>query len=151
MKVFYCCYGSAHSSVVAASIHLGMLSERGKPSIKDLINLPHYDKTRSYQIGIPFFMGTDEKGRDIYIIGMGGEKQMIKRAIISLLYELKVPDNEYVFVDTLHLTNFITKIGGVLSRRLGIIFLGRPLTAIGIRMKFFDFVNLVKHVKNETS
>ncbi|MGB3963216.1 MAG: DUF3189 family protein, partial [Tepidanaerobacteraceae bacterium] len=35
MKIFYCCYGSAHSSVVAASIHLGLLPSDRVPTSRE--------------------------------------------------------------------------------------------------------------------
>ena len=51
-------------------------------------------------------------------------------------------------VDTLKNINLITKIGGFISRRLGLIWIGRPLTVIGIQQKYQDFIQLVNDVKN---
>ncbi|MCG0274700.1 MAG: DUF3189 family protein [Thermosediminibacteraceae bacterium] len=147
MKIFYCCYGSAHSSVVAASIHLGLLPKDRVPKYQEFERLPYYDKTNSLEIGTPFFMGRDEREMEVYIIGMMNQRELIKRAIISFLEQSKVDTKDIIFVDTLPLVNLKTKIGGILSRRIGLVTLGRPLTIRGIQERYFEFVKLVENVK----
>ncbi|SHM07481.1 Protein of unknown function [Caldanaerovirga acetigignens] len=147
MKIFYCCYGSAHSSVVAAAIHLGWLPEDRVPQVQEIENLPHYDKTDSFEIGTPFFMGKDKKGVDVYIIGMTGQRQLVKNAILSFLRHNEIETKDIFFIDTIPLVNLKTKIGGILSRRIGLVTIGRPLTVKGIQEKYFEFVKLVNGVK----
>ncbi|TYP54918.1 DUF3189 family protein [Thermosediminibacter litoriperuensis] len=147
MKIFYCCYGSAHSSVVAAAIHLGWLPSDRLPDTEEFKRLPHYDKTNSFEIGYPFFMGRDERGIEVYIIGMTSQRKLVKRAIVSFLEHSGVNTDNLFFIDTLPLVNFKTKVGGILSRRLGLVFLGRPLTIKGIQERYFEFVKLVEIVK----
>lgn len=147
MKIFYYCYGSAHSSVVAASIHLGMLPTDRLPCAEEFKNLPHYDKTETYEIGTPFFMGIDEYGVEVYIIGMTSERQMVIKAIYSFLTESGVDVNDLVMVDSLRNVNLKTKIGGFISRRLGFVAIGRPLTIKGIQEKYIGFISLVEDVK----
>ncbi|ADL07738.1 DUF3189 family protein [Thermosediminibacter oceani] len=147
MKIFYCCYGSAHSSVVAAAIHLGMLPSDRLPDAEEFERLPRYDKTSSCEIGYPFFMGKDEKENEVFIIGMTSQRELVKRAIASFLEHSGVNTENLLFIDTLPFVNLKTKIGGILSRRLGLVSLGRPLTIEGIREKYFDFVKLVQDVK----
>jgi len=147
MKVFYCCYGSAHSSVVAAAIHLGLLPSDRLPDAKEFLVLPHFDKTESFEIGTPFFMGRDEYNSEVYILGMGGERALIKRAILSFLGHAGIDTRDIMLIDTLRNVNLITKIGGFTSRRLGLVAIGRPLTVFGIKQKYGDFVKLVRDVK----
>ena len=148
MKIFYCCYGSAHSSVVAASIHLGLLPSNRVPAPKEFLVLPHFDKTESFEIGTPFFMGKDEYDSDVFILGMASERRLIKKAILSFLTHAGINTREVMIIDTLKNVNFITKIGGFASRRLGFVTIGRPLTILGIQQKYGDFVKLVMHVKS---
>ena len=147
MNIFYCCYGSAHSSVVAASIHLGLLPVKRIPSAKEFERLPHYDKTESFEIGTPFYMGKDEYDSDLFILGMKSHRKLIKKAVLSFLEHMSLETQDFLMIDTLKNVNFITKIGGFTSRRLGIISIGRPLTIIGIQQKYWDFVKLVQCVK----
>ena len=149
MRIFYCCYGSAHSSVVAASIHLGLLPTDRIPGINEFKYLPHYDETRSFEIGTPFFMGKDELNSDVFILGMASERNMIKKAIISFLKQTGFNTIDLLMIDTLPNVTWITRIGGFASRRLGIVSIGRPLTIFGIQQKYFDFVNLVNNVKRK--
>lgn len=147
MKIFYCCYGSAHSSVVAASIHLGLLPTNRIPTSREFTVLPHYDKTESFEIGIPFFMGKDEYDSEIFILGMASERRLIKKAILSFLTHAGVNTHDLMIIDTLKSANFLTKVGGFTSRRLGFVKIGRPLTILGIQQKYQDFVKLVTDVK----
>ncbi|AYO30377.1 MAG: hypothetical protein PWR06_349 [Thermoanaerobacteraceae bacterium] len=149
MKIFYYCYGSAHSSVVAACIHLGILPTDRLPSAEEFKRLPHYDKTDSYEIGTPFFMGIDEYGAEIFITGMTGERQLVKKAIYSFLKKCGIDVNDLMMVNALNNVNLKTKIGGFISRRLGLVTIGRPLTIKGIQEKYAGFVTLVENTKRE--
>lgn len=147
MKVFYYCYGSAHSSVVAAAIHLGYLPTDRIPKDKEFIELPHYDKTCSYEIGKPFYIGDDDGGNQIFIIGMGKERELIKRVIISFLRHNGVDIGQILMINTLRNVNIKTKLGGFLSRKLGLVSLGRPLTIKGIQEEYMNFVDMIAGVK----
>lgn len=149
MKVFYNCYGSAHSSVLAAAIHTGMLSTDELPSNAEILHLPHYDKTSNEEIGLPFFFGYDELGNEVFIIGMGGQRDVVKKSIQSFLKDSGVPQTSYVIINTLSYVNWWTRIGGFLSRRLGVVKIGRPLTVFGLKKVYFDFVKMVVKAKRD--
>ncbi|MCR4430081.1 MAG: DUF3189 family protein [Tepidanaerobacteraceae bacterium] len=149
MKIFYYCYGSAHSSVVAASIHLGMLPSDRLPSAKEIEMLPHFDKTDSCEIGTPFFMGIDEYETEIFITGMTNERHLVKKAIYSFLRHSGIDESDLMMVDALKYVNLKTRLGGFLSRRMGLVALGRPLTIKGILEKYADFLALVKETKHK--
>jgi len=150
MKIFYYCYGSAHTSVVAASIHLGLLPSNTLPDASYFERLPHYDKTTSEEIGTPFFMGIDEYNVEIYIIGMTGERELIKNAMVSFLENSGIDtDEELMMVDALQGVNIKTRFGGFASRRLGLVKFGRPLTIKGIQENYHYFVRLVADVKQK--
>lgn len=147
MKVFYYCYGSAHSSVVASAIHLGYLPTDRIPEAKEFLKLPYYDKTNPYEIGKPFYIGDDDKGNQVFIIGMASERELVKRAIISYLKLNGKDVGQILMVNTLRNVNIKTKLGGFLSRRLGFVSFGRPLTIKGIQEEYVNFVDMVTGVK----
>ncbi len=147
MKVIYCCYGSSHSSVIAAAIHLGWLPCDRIPRAQEIERVPHYDRTDPRDIGTCYFMGTDEAGRDVYIMGMGAAKGIVRRAVSSVFRMCGVPDTEYRLVDTLPEVGLVTKAGGFLSRALGLVAVGRPISIWGIRRSYPRFVRLVSNVK----
>lgn len=147
MKIIYHCYGSAHSSVVCASIHMDILPTDRKPSGKDLMRLPRFDTTTSQQIGTIFSMGRDAHENEVYILGMASAKTVVKNTIFSLLDIYHIDRDDITLINTLGHVNMVTKIGGLLSRRLGLISIGRPLVIFGVRHNYFDYVSLVKSVK----
>ncbi|KXS42307.1 MULTISPECIES: DUF3189 family protein [unclassified Candidatus Frackibacter] len=147
MKVIYNCYGSAHSSVLAAAIHTGVLPHERIPTKEEILNVPHYDKTDTEEIGTIYYFGEDELGFKVYIVGMKGSRKIVKRAIFSTLKHLGIARTELILVDTLPYVNNMTRIGGFLSRGLGLISIGRPLTVYGLQRSYNRFVNLVGDVK----
>ncbi len=149
MIVIYHCFGSAHSSVLAAAIHTRMLPDDRIPEKKEILNLPHYDKTPSRLIGTLFYFGTDEDNNRVYILGMGKAKDIILNAFNSMIKYEGLSEEEVIFIDTLQYVNYYVRIGGFLSRGLGIIYPGRFLTVYGLKKTYFDFVKAVRKVKEE--
>lgn len=149
MKVIYCCYGSSHSSVVAAAIHLGNLSAQSVPCAQDILSLPYYDKATTDQLGTCAYMGTDDMGCDVYILGTGPARNIVKRVIESAFQICGVSRDSYMLIDTLKPIGVITKIGGFLSRRLNLTGIGRPMTIWGIRRAYPRLASIVTRVKSD--
>lgn len=152
MKVFYSCYGGAHTSVIAAAIHLGILPTDTLPTCKMLMEVPHYDVRRAQEIGLATFMGIDEFGNEIYVVGMGPKREacaayvydLVTAAIGSCYGALQI-------VNSIALINNYVRIGGFISKQLLLSKIGKPLTAYGIQRNYFDYVALVKSVKENLS
>ncbi len=149
MYIIYHCYGSAHSSVIASAIHVGMLPTNRIPSSEEIVTLPHFDQTRRDEIGSPFYVGRDELGIEVYILGMANNKEVLIKSMDSLLKIYHITENQLMLVDSLSQINTLTRIGGFLSRRLGMIKIGRPLTIMGVQKAYFKFVHLVEGVKEK--
>ena len=147
MKVFYHCFGSAHTSVVAAAIHTGRLSARRVPPVRDLMALPLFDRVSSRQIGRAFAVGRGPLGEEVYVIGFGPGKDVIRKAVSSLLDLKGVRNDEYLLVDALSQADWLVKVGGTLSRRFGLVRLGRPLAARGIRRIYPGLTDLVAEAR----
>jgi len=149
MKVFYHCYGSSHTSVVAASLHVGLLPRHRCPTYKEIVQLPHFDKVTKDQVGRPFLIGEDRWGNQVYTIGLENNKQVMLRAAASLMKAFDIPAKEAYWVDALRTINLPTRLGGFLSRRLGLVFAGRPLAVAGIIKAYKNFIQIVEEVEWE--
>lgn len=148
VMVFYHCYGSAHSSVVASAIHLGLLPATGRPTPAAIAAVPHYDQTTTDMIGTPFRVGVDDEGHVIYIVGMIRGMRVIRRAIRCLMNIFGLPQERLLFVNCLPLVNLQMRIGGFLSRQLGLVSLGRPLTISGVLASYNRFLAEVARVRS---
>ncbi|MDI3476588.1 MAG: hypothetical protein PWQ59_113 [Thermoanaerobacterium sp.] len=148
MIIAYICYGSAHSSIVAASIHVGLLPSDRIPTFDEILSMPHYDLTDGNQIGIPFYMGIDEYDNDVYAIGAKSGRKIMMKAVRSFLKESGIGENEIMLIDTLPAIGLLTKLGGMTSRRFKIISVGRPFTVYGIIKKYNNFLDIVNKVKS---
>ncbi len=147
MIIIYHCYGGAHSSVLSAAIHIGLLPNDRKPGKRDILQIPYFDKTTSNQIGIPFYYGNDVYNNRIYIQGMGGSDKVVKQLLKDLMEKYNIPEEDVIIVDTLKNVNILVRIGGFLSRGMGLVFPGRILTVLGLRLNYSKFINTVSRVK----
>lgn len=146
--LFYHCYGGAHTSVTCASIHLNYLPYDRIPETYEFKAIPFYDKMDNDELGMPLYMGRDDLGWDIYVLGMKDGKSVVIPAIKSLLNASGISQRDVLFVSALVQVNPLTAIGGFTSRRLGIPLIGRPMTIWGIRKSYPHLVDLVTRVKH---
>ena len=146
MKVIYHCYGRAHSSVVAAHLHLGNLPMTGPVSIGQVLGLAEFDRADSSQWGILHLMGRDEQGHEVYILGLDSQTAAGLRAITSLAWHLGKKD-EVFLCNTLPAVGIVTRLGGFTSKELGLTAIGRPLAAFGIILSLERLRKLVAWTK----
>ena len=147
MKLFYCCYGGAHTSVTCASIHLNYLPNDRIPKPCEFSSVPFYDKMDNDKLGTPMYVGRDEMGWDIYIMGMKNAKNIVIPAMKSYLNTCGFQQQDFLLVNALVELHPITSIGGYTSRKLGILSVGRPMTIWGVRKSYPKFIELVEKVK----
>ncbi len=147
MIIVYCCYGGAHSSPIAAAIHLGKLNEDEIPSDTEIWNIHYYDKVDSRDRGRTLPVGHDKYGNEIYVCGRGSEKRGIEQAIRSGIHLAGGHIDDIVFVDTLPAVNHLMRIGGFLSRQLKWISWGRPLVIKGTQKAYPNLVTIVRELK----
>jgi hypothetical protein len=145
LVIIYHCYGGAHSSVVAAAIHLGRLPLPA-PSAAALLALPYFDQHTGRQQGRLFFYGTDAHGHKIFILGRARAAAILERTIRAV-FQLAGRQERVLFVDTLPAVNWLMRLGGFLSRRLGWVSLGRPLVAKGTLLALPKLTALVRGVQ----
>lgn len=145
--LFYHCYGGAHTSITCASIHLNYLPHDRIPETYEFKAIPFYDKMDNKELGTPIYMGRDELGWDVYAVGMKDGKSVVIPAIKSYLNASGISQREVLFVSALVQLHPMTAIGGITSRKLGIPFIGRPMTIWGIRRNYPLLVDLVTRVK----
>ena len=149
MRLIYYCYGSAHSSITAAAIHLGRLPATHTPSVDEVLNLTDFDLAHNDSLGNLFYKGKDELGIEVYTIGMGAEREIVRNSLISLIKEANYNPEDFYFVEALAHINRLARIGGALSRRYGLVTWGRKMAAHGICQSYEQLANLVSKTKEE--
>lgn len=145
MMVFYQCYGRSHSSVVAAHIHLGNLSYQAVPSVSQIMALPLFDQAEKADFGRPLKIGRDPEGHEIFVLGLGTATREGMGVICSIFRESGV--EEPLVVGTLMGLGILARLGGFLSRQAGLVAVGRPLAAYGVRGNYPRLVSTVTSVK----
>jgi hypothetical protein len=150
VKIVYHCYGSAHSSIVAAAIHLGHLPADRIPEENEIIALQDFDVSRNDSLGHLYFKGKDDQGNEIYTIGMGSEPALVKRTLHFMIEQSHRVDAEgFFFAEALPHINRLAKVGGALSRRYGCVKFGRFLAAKGVCQSYEKLTIFVDQTKRE--
>ncbi|NLM38048.1 MAG: DUF3189 family protein [Firmicutes bacterium] len=150
MRVIYHCYGRAHSSVVASHLHLGTLPLNGPIAPEQIMALPEFDRAEADDFGEPYFMGRDEAGNEVYILGLNSQAPLCVRAILNLAGHLGLADR-IILVNTLPAIGLTTRLGGFISKKLRCPGLGKPLAARGIIQALPRLRQLVRIVIKETA
>lgn len=143
MKIIYHCFGGSHSSVTAAALHLGLIDKHRPPTADELMSLPYFDKTTEADFGSIRFMGIDECGNEVYVLGKKSMSERLTHILNGLAQILGVEDQVLV-VNAMDRVNISMKLGGFTSRRIGLPLVGRPVVSRGTIKAFFQLVNLVE-------
>ncbi len=146
MKVIYHCYGGAHSSVIAAALHLKIIGKHRLPTIDEMMAIPYYDKTVNGDFGSIRFMGIDDSGNEVYVLGKKSMGDKYTKILMGVA-EIMGAGDQIIAIDCLNRVNLSMKLGGFMSRRIGLIFPGRPVLFRGTRGAFMKLVNLVETVR----
>jgi hypothetical protein len=149
MHIIYNCRGGTHSSVSAAAIHLGLVTGEKVLKKEDiLLKVPFYDKLTKEDLGKINYIGTDKRGNLVYALGRKGAKNIVLQAIASTLEIYGInPKEEILFVDTMPAVNTKMKIGGFLSRSLGLVSVGRPIVLSGTQDAWQSLDQIVRNTK----
>lgn len=146
MKIIYQCYGGSHSSVLAAAIHLGLVDYNIFPSYEDLFALPFFDKTNDDDFGSIRLMGIDELGHEVYVLGKKDFSHRYSKIFSGIANLLGMEEN-LLAVDVIGKVNWVMKIGGYSSRKLGLVRVGRFFLYYGTKKSFYEIVSLVENIK----
>jgi len=146
MKIIYHCFGGSHSSVTAAALHLGLLAKDRLPSPQELMALPYYDKTNNDDFGAIHYMGRDEQGNEIYVLGKKSLGNRFSHLLMGVA-EILGKEDQILVINVMDRVNISMKLGGFTSRRIGIPVLGRPVVIQGTRQAFSSMANMVEVIK----
>ncbi|MFZ5639725.1 MAG: DUF3189 family protein [Bacillota bacterium] len=149
MKIFYLCPTGLHTALVAAGIHVGRLSPDRPPSEYEMHKLFREFRRLDYVLGKPVFVGIDEKGHEVFTVGVAAEHKMMKKAVEDVfdrVYNSKPGD--YLVVDAAHLATGWIRLGSFFAMHLNIKEVGEKMCVHGIRKRYGDLLEVVEQVKN---
>ncbi|MGI5876088.1 MAG: DUF3189 family protein [Dethiobacteria bacterium] len=146
MKIIYHCYGGTHSSVLGAATHLGILDSKRIPTNREILNCPYFDQVENDQLGSIFFIGIDEKGHEVYIMGCKSAGTLVEKVIKDFCKIMQINGEEVMLVSTKPSINMLLRIGGLLSRRLKLVTLGRFFLFPGSKLALPKIRKIVKKV-----
>ncbi|MFZ5644164.1 MAG: DUF3189 family protein [Bacillota bacterium] len=151
MKIIYHCYGGAHSSVTAANIHLGLLPADRFPGYDEIKGQKFFDLHGASDIGKIYFMGRDSFGNNIYILGRRSRPTLVYSVTRVIEDAFEIDPGSYMLVDVSPHVNLAMKIGGFLSRKMNLTYIGRPIVTWGTVRTYDGILKLVEMIKSQTN
>lgn len=150
MIIVYHDVGGAHSTAMAANIHINKLPKDRLPSKDELMALPTFDKITPNQYGRLIYIGDDEFGNKVYTVSRQRKPELVIPAITDMFTILNNGDSsDLCIVGTQPKVNIWMKIGGFSSRRLGLVSFGRPIVIYGSLKAYKSIVEVVTEVKKQ--
>lgn len=149
MIIIFHCYGGTHTSVVAASIHLNLLPRDRTPTVEEFTRLPYFDRVDNRAGGCLHYLGRNLAGDAVFTLSGRSGGAELEKILLSLLEIMGVPREAVAFINCLPHVNLPVRIGGFLSRRLGLAALGRPLLSLGLKMRYPSLVREVKRLERQ--
>lgn len=146
--VIYHDVGGAHSTAIAANMHVNRLPMDRVPDKKDLLSLATFDKIEKSQLGHLIYIGEDENKAKVYTIGRQYVPDLVVPAIKDLNYILTGTNDDILMVDTMPAVNLLMKIGGYTSRKMHLVGIGRPIVTYGSLQAYGHIIEIVKAAKN---
>ncbi|ARI79212.1 DUF3189 family protein [Halobacillus mangrovi] len=134
MIYIYNDFGGTHSTSMAAAYHLNLIDPSDKSlTPEDVLAIPYFNKLTKKDFGKLIFHGEDEKGNFVYTIGRSSSKLVVPALseLCDVFLSLFDLDERIIFSNTSPTVPFVMSIGGILSRGLGIDWLGVPLLIKG--------------------
>ncbi|MCK8817237.1 DUF3189 family protein [Natroniella sulfidigena] len=149
MDIIYHDVGGTHSVIVASAIHLNKLPTDKRPTKEEILNLPRFDKVNQQEHGHLLYQGDDEFGNSVYTVGYKYSSKIALPLIKDTYNLIGNANDDLLLVDTKPTINYTMKIGGFLSRSLGIVGVGRPIVTNGVLNAYSKIVKLVVDVKRK--
>lgn len=149
MIVIYHDVGGAHSSAVAANIHINKLPMDKIPESAEILNLPTFDKLEKKDIGRLIYIGEDEFGARVYTLSRQYKPNLVIPAISDMYNILNGNLKGFFLADTSPSVNNLMRIGGFSSRRLGLVSFGRPIVTKGTLAAYSQIVDIVRKAKEQ--
>ncbi|TDF89181.1 DUF3189 family protein [Paenibacillus piri] len=149
MIYIYNDYGGTHTTSLAAAYHLNKLPVNRKLTKEEILNTDYFNKLQTSDMGKLIFHGLDEDGNAVYTIGRGASKVVVPalRNLAAIFQERYQSNETIVFSNTSPTVPFVMSIGGLLSRRLKMDFIGVPLLVLGAKQCCKSVIQLVNHTK----
>lgn len=131
---------------MAAALHLSLISKDHIPTEDELVAIPYYDKTIDADFGSLRFMGIDSFKNEVYVLGKKSMGDRYSRLLMGIA-EILGHGDDVLAVNCMNRVNLAMKLGGFSSRRMGAVFLGRPVLVRGSQKAFMELVNLVENTR----
>lgn len=148
MKVVYHCYGGSHASPVAAAIHLHTLPAERIPTRQEILSLNLFDKVAPKMYGTLIPLSIDNEGNEIFVLGARNASDILLKVLKGVTRMIGENHQDYLFVDVRPCINIWMRIGGFLSRSVGLVFFGRPIVTWGVRKAYPSIADLVSQTRS---
>ena len=151
MIFIYNCYAGTHSSSIAAAIHLGQIEGDRVPDSKRIQGINLFNRLDVKDMGRIIYRGTDEEGNRVYTLGRGSSRVVIPAMaeLAGMMCEQHGLSEKIIFANMTHMVTPFMSVGGFISRRLKLDFLGLPFLILGSKQAYLKIGSVVKMTREQ--
>jgi len=134
---------------MASELHLNKLPSDRIPSTDELYNTENFNTLDNKDFGRLIFHGVDEFGNEVYSIGRGRSKAVIRamEGLINQLHQKRSLNEGFIFINTSSSVVFPLTVGGLFSRWLKMGMFGDPFVFAGSKASYPKIAKLVERTK----
>lgn len=149
MIYIYNDYGGTHTTSLAAAYHLNKLPLNRELTKEEILSTDYFNRLQTSDMGRLIYHGKDANGDAVYTIGRGASKVVVPalKNLGVMLQNRYQKEETIVFSNTSPTVPLAMTIGGFLSRRLKLDFIGVPLLVLGAKQCCKEIIQLVNHTK----
>lgn len=149
MIYIYNDYGGTHTTSLAAAYHLNKLPLNRELTKEEILGTDYFNRLQTTDMGRLIYHGKDENGDSVYTIGRGSSKVVVTalKNLSAMLQDRYQQEETIVFSNTSPTVPLAMTIGGFLSRRLKLDFIGVPLLVLGAKQCYKEIIQLVIQTK----
>jgi len=118
------------------------------PNKDELLKIPFYDTLEKIDQGKILYRGTDKFGNKVYTLSRQFVPHLVIPAVQDMWKALEQNENDLLFINTMPAVNWLMKIGGFSSRRLGWVRFGRPIVIRGTLKAYKKILRIVEEANN---
>lgn len=145
MMFIYACFSGTHAGVIAAALHLDLLTPANLPGWLQLKTLPHFDASEGR--GGLRYLGCDSTGASVYTAAVGHDGEAARRAVATFLSIMGREQEEIVWVDVSRRVSLLWRLGGFCRRYPYMAAMGRRLLCGVLRRDYPTIVSLVNEAR----
>lgn len=143
MKVLLIGNTGVHHVFFVAHMFLGTIDK------EDIFNLSSFGDLSIDKTGYPIYIGVDDNGNEIYTLGVGNDKDLVKKSLDDLLEIFSLDKRELLVLPIPIKGEWFLKIAYIIPSSRSLNLISNLIAKILIKWQYQDLNNLIDKIRDK--